>query len=76
MQHDVLGSYPLDASKEEFELAAKLNWSLSAMMILLTVPFVFPLICQILIKLVLFPVDLYYYDGKCTFSVIEANNLI
>lgn len=53
-----------------------LQYVLSFLVAVLAVPYILPLVCQITIKCILFPLDIYYYGGKCTFNTVEAQNTL
>ena len=52
-----------------------LNISLAISLLTLVVPFIFPLTCQFIIKIFLWPFDLHYYQGKCTFRLAYPQHL-
>lgn len=76
LKGDLVGYPPISAANEGQENAAKLNAFISVALVLLAVPYVYQLLVQILIKLFLFPFDLYFYGGSCNFNVDEANHII
>jgi hypothetical protein len=69
----VFGSFPLTEKDPDNQ---KLQNYLTTIYVVLVIPYAFPLLCQILIKLILFPFDIYFYNGKCIFNLVEATNTI
>lgn len=66
---EILGEPPVSGRAMRQRTAHTLNLLLTVFLLLLVVPFIFPLTCQIVIKLFLWPVDLIFFSGKCSFSL-------
>lgn len=54
----------------------QLNIALTVLLGLLTIPNLLHVVCQLLTKAVLWPIDLHFYGGKCSFNSREANTIL
>lgn len=66
----IKGSFP----PEKGSLAYKLNCAISVMQVVLVVPYIFSQIIKLVMKIILWPADVYYYNGMCTFDYAEHQN--
>lgn len=51
-----------------------LNCDISILQVGLVVPYIFSQLCKLILKIILWPVDLYYYRGMCTFNYAQYQN--
>lgn len=73
--YEILSSLPLDPKLEGEEKSFLLNLLLTIFQLLLSIPYIFSMLCQLIIKVFSWPFDLMNFHGKCTFGLAYPDHL-
>ena len=73
--YEILSSLPLDPKEEDQEKSFLLNRLLTIFQLVLSIPYIFSMLCQLIIKIFSWPFDLKNFHGKCTFGLAYPDHL-